>query len=232
MEHVLDNPVWNALISGNAPLANGTEGVKFFDEDVSPFVALKENTAANFGELHQLTHSNKPAIFVALSPIQIPAGWTLLHHIPGLQMVHETGLQPLPSTPILDLTSEHVPQMVALTQLTNPGPFASRTIAFGHYKGVFKGDELVAMAGQRFNPFNFTEISAVCTHPSHLGKGYARQLLIYHINKILADSCTPFLHVRGDNERAIKVYESLGFKTRTNIHFFVMKRKIDNAVKV
>jgi GNAT superfamily N-acetyltransferase len=209
MEHVLDNPVWNALMSGNASLAYGTDSVKYFDEDVSPFIALKENTAANFRELHQLTHSNKPVIFVALSPIQIPAGWTLLHHIPGLQMVHETGPQPQPSMQIVDLRSEHVSQMVALTQLTNPGPFASRTIAFGHYKGVFKGDELVAMAGQRFNPFNFKEISAVCTHPSHLGKGYARQLLIYHINKILVDSCTPFLHVRGDNERAIKVYESL-----------------------
>jgi GNAT superfamily N-acetyltransferase len=225
MEHVLDNPVWNALMSGNASLAYGTDSVKYFDEDVSPFIALKENTAANFRELHQLTHSNKPVIFVALSPIQIPVGWTLLHHIPGLQMVYETGPQPQPLIPIVDLRSEHVLQMIALTQLTNPGPFASQTIAFGHYKGIFEGSDLVAMAGQRFNPHNFKEISAVCTHPSHLGKGYARQLLIYQINKILADSCRPFLHVRGDNKRAIKVYESLGFKTRTNIHFFVMKKE-------
>ena len=48
--------------------------------------------------------------------------------------------------------------MLALTKLTNPGPFAPRTIDFGHYYGVFDGDKLVAMAGQRLHIHEYTEI--------------------------------------------------------------------------
>jgi len=41
MEHVLDNPAWNALISGNKHLYKGSEQVKYFNSEVSPFVAFK-----------------------------------------------------------------------------------------------------------------------------------------------------------------------------------------------
>jgi predicted GNAT family acetyltransferase len=106
--------------------------------------------------------------------------------------------------------------------LTNPGPFESRTITFGHYYGIFEGEKLVAMAGQRMHVFNYAEISAVCTHPDYTGKGYAAQLLQYQINRIKAASGIPFLHVRYDNDRAIKIYESLGFSTRRQVNFYVM----------
>jgi hypothetical protein len=53
---------------------------------------------------------------------------------------------------VTQLATQHVPQMLALTKLTNPGPFAARTIEFGHYCGIFNGEKLVAMAGQRLNP--------------------------------------------------------------------------------
>jgi predicted GNAT family acetyltransferase len=109
--------------------------------------------------------------------------------------------------------------MLSLTKLTNPGPFAERTIDFGHYRGIFENNELAAMAGQRLHAFNYAEISAVCTHPDHTGKGYARQLLIYQINRIIAAGEIPYLHVRSDNDRAIRVYEGLGFVTRCNMWF-------------
>ncbi|MFD2144722.1 hypothetical protein [Mucilaginibacter antarcticus] len=50
MEHVLDNPAFNALNTGNASLANGTAQVKFFDKAVSPFIgfdAIPTNTLSN-----------------------------------------------------------------------------------------------------------------------------------------------------------------------------------------
>jgi predicted GNAT family acetyltransferase len=115
--------------------------------------------------------------------------------------------------------------MLALTKLTNPGPFVEKTIDFGHYRGVFEGDQLVAMAGQRLHIFDYAEISAVCTHPDHLGRGYARQLLLHHIHRIRAASKIPFLHVRYDNYRAIKVYESLGFSKRTELFFYILQKK-------
>jgi predicted GNAT family acetyltransferase len=131
------------------------------------------------------------------------------------------------STPIVPLTNVHVPQMLALTKLTNPGPFAERTIDFGHYEGIFEGDKLVAMAGQRMHAFNYAEVSAVCTHPDHTGRGYARLLLLHQLQRIKAASDIPFLHVRYDNERAIKVYESLGFETRTEVYFYVLAKNKD-----
>jgi predicted GNAT family acetyltransferase len=63
------------------------------------------------------------------------------------------------------------------------------------------------MIGQRLHIQNFTEVSAVCTHPDFLGKGYAAALVQHQMNLILKDGQIPFLHVRADNERAIAVYE-------------------------
>ncbi len=54
MKHVLDNPAWNALISGNKRLAYGNERVRHFDKEVSPFAAFSENTADNFLLLYEL----------------------------------------------------------------------------------------------------------------------------------------------------------------------------------
>ena len=82
------------------------------------------------------------------------------------------------------------------------------------------------MAGQRLHPGNYAEISAVCTHPDYLGRGYARQLLLQQVQRIKANGETPFLHVRDDNERAINVYKSLGFEMRAQIYFYVMAKNI------
>ncbi len=223
MEHVLNNPAWNAMISGNKHLSNGNGQVRYFDKEVSPFAAFNENTADNFQQLYELLPHNGPVLFVATVATQIPTQWKVLQAINGLQMVCDiTKEQDERQAELITLTDEHIPQMLSLAKLTNPGPFAEKTINFGHYRGVFKNGNLVAMAGQRLHVFNYAEISAVCTHPDHTGKGYARQLLLNQVNRIKASSGIPFLHVRHDNERAIKVYESLGFTTRREVYFYVM----------
>ena len=115
--------------------------------------------------------------------------------------------------------------MVALADLTRPGPFGTRTIEFGHYHGIFENGKLVAMTGQRLHVGNYTELSAVCTHPDHLGKGYAASLMTHQLNLILSHGQQPFLHVRADNTRAIALYERLGFKENRGMNFYFMKRK-------
>ncbi len=222
MEHVLDNPAWNALISGNSNLSNGNDAVKYFAQDVSPFVGLKEDSIQNLKLLHSLI-PQELIVFISTKKMFFPAEWKVLQCLEGFQMIYENSkLFEEVQMEIVPLEKKHVPQMLALTKLTNPGPFAERTIDFGYYHGIFDGEELVAMAGQRLHVFEYAEISAVCTHLNYLGKGYARQLLKYQINRIKAASEIPFLHVRNDNERAIRVYESLGFETRTQIFFYVL----------
>jgi ribosomal protein S18 acetylase RimI-like enzyme len=225
MDHVLDNPAWNALISGNKHLANGSQQVKYFDKEVSPFVGLIENTPENLLLLHHTVPYNGPLGFINPVPMEIPGNWKILQTIPCLQMIHEdVSAQAEAKTALVTLTAEHIPQMLALTKLTAPGPFAERTIEFGHYTGVFDGDKLVAMAGQRLHVFDYAEISAVCTHPDYLGRGYARQLLLHQANRIKNAKGIPYLHVRNDNERAIKVYQDMGFVTRREMHFYIMMK--------
>jgi ribosomal protein S18 acetylase RimI-like enzyme len=225
MEHILDNPAWNALISGNKYLSNGNDQVKYFNKEVSPFAALKENSVGNFRLLYEALPADRIILFITPVEIKIPGPWKVLRYIKGLQMVCDTGVeQDKVQLQLMPLTDQHVVQMRALTKLTNPGPFESRTIDFGHYYGIFDDDKLVAMAGQRLHVLDYAEISAVCTHPDYASKGYARQLLLHQIHRIKAASNIPFLHVRYDNQRAIKIYESLGFSTRRAVYFYVLKK--------
>lgn len=225
MNDVLDNPAWNALISGNQLLAHGTETVKYFDKEISPFVGFRENTDAAFDELYNLITDDRTLGFISPREVQIPTAWAVLSYLPCFQMIY-TG-HPIDTDPAIKLTlltNEHIPQMLALTRLTNPGPFSERTIEFGHYYGIFDGDKLVAMAGQRMHIFKHAEISAVCTHPDYLGRGYAKALLQYQANRIIAAGDNPMLHVRFDNHRAVQVYESLGFRKRKEIYFYIIKK--------
>ena len=131
----------------------------------------------------------------------------------------ETGMHPVP------LAEEHTDAMVALAHLTKPGPFDKNTRLFGNYHGFFAGDQLIAMTGQRLHPQPYTEVSAVCTHPDHLGKKYAHALVVHQTKYILADDQIPFLHVRADNARAISVYERIGYRFERPMNFYFMKRR-------
>jgi ribosomal protein S18 acetylase RimI-like enzyme len=237
MDHVLDNPIWNALITGNAALAEGDDEVKFFPADVAPFVGLREINPHHLAQLYERVAPDRVVAIVAPTPIAIPAGWKVVLPVKALQMVYEppphASAQAPASAPqtvraepeLVPLSDQHIPAMLELTALTNPGPFYQRTILFGSYTGIFDGTELVAMAGFRMHPGDFIEVSAVCTRPSHLGRGYARTLITHLIGKIVARNCTPFLHVRADNKRAIEVYRQLGFITRHGMAINFIKKK-------
>ncbi|MBE9584455.1 GNAT family N-acetyltransferase [Mucilaginibacter sp. JRF] len=231
MIDVLSNPAWYALTTGNARLALGNSRVKYFDERVSPFVGLEDSSEDSFIELADMVN-NEEGIRLFISPVEVnvPAPWQVVACVNCYQMVWKGSA--LPSAyddEVTVLNESHIPDMLALTKLTNPGPFAMQTIEFGHYRGVFADGKLVAMAGQRLNPSPYAEISAVCTHPDHLGKGYARMLLNHHINRVTAASGIPFLHVKHDNDRAITVYKSLGFEINKELLFYVL-HKAEGAI--
>lgn len=221
----LDNPVFNALISGNKNLANGNEQAKYFANDVAPFVGLKNNSDDDFRHLYELLPDDRTVVFIKHIEQEIPKNWNVLRAFKCYQMIFNKPAVYEPTAKIVDLTNHDVPAMLSLTKLTNPGPFLERTIEFGHYRGIFDGEKLVAMAGQRIHAFNYAEISAVCTHPDYLGKGYARQLLLNQAQRIQAEGNIPYLHVLLTNERAIKVYEGIGFTIRKEMYFYVLQKK-------
>jgi predicted GNAT family acetyltransferase len=227
MEHVLNNPGWNALISGNKHLSFGNDQVRYFAANVSPFIGLRDKSDKQFKMLYDMIGHDGPVGFVTNIETETPPMWKLVQPNKAFQMIYNQPVDPpAVELEILPLTEDHIPQMLELTKLTNPGPFAQRTIDFGHYYGVFDGDKLVSMAGQRLHIGEYAEISAVCTHPDYLGRGYAKRLLLSHIHRIKTANNIPILHVRTDNHRALSVYEGLGFKVRAIIHFnILMKNK-------
>jgi ribosomal protein S18 acetylase RimI-like enzyme len=223
---LLQNPVFNALCSSDSHLSFGNERVKYFDEQVSPYAGFAEDNATGFDELYQLLPTGRRILFAKPTTVAIPEGWELQHQIKGLQFVYEIHKDiDADFSGIVPLTDEHVDEMIELVRLTRPGPFGKKTIDFGYYHGIFDNNRLVAMTGQRLHVEKHTELSAVCTHPDYLGKGYATALMQHQMQIILRNGQKPFLHVRDDNDRAIAVYERLGFVVSRPMYFYFLIRK-------
>jgi len=55
------------------------------------------------------------------------------------------------------------------------------------------------------------EISGVCTHPDHQGRGLARQLMSALLRRQMQRGQTSFLHVMADNVVARQLYARMGF---------------------
>jgi predicted GNAT family acetyltransferase len=162
-----------------------------------------------------------------MEPYQPQSGWTLVASATLLQMVCEEIQLSSPAhavTAVVELGASDVPEMIGLTTLTKPGPFNQRTHELGSYLGVRRECKLVAMAGERLKVPGFTEVSAVCTHPEHTGRGYAGLLMIEVMQRIRGQEETPFLHVREDNTRAIELYKRLGFVTRAQVQLAVLRK--------
>ncbi|HEK20989.1 MAG TPA: GNAT family N-acetyltransferase, partial [Bacteroidetes bacterium] len=223
MAHLLDNPIYNALTTGNKHLAVEAGSAFHFENDVAPFAGMKDNSLADLEAF--VEHMSDDRVYVFFTPVKldIPDHLKVLRHFQMFQMVYEgNGHTVEMDSSLTSLDDQHVEEMLALTKLTNPGPFLQRTIKFSNYTGVFADGTLVAMAGHRMQPLPYVEISAVCTHPEHTGKGHAAKLLLEQARRIIAAGKTPFLHVLQENTGAIKVYERVGFKTRIPILGYVL----------
>ncbi|GAB4024798.1 GNAT family N-acetyltransferase [Spirosoma koreense] len=224
MIHPLDNPVWSALTSGNQQFALGNQLAKYYNPQIALFVAVAEHTRAHFEALWDtIPHDQTVALFTNEQQLD-PSPWVIVNRVDGYQMLFE-GATPEPQPELVPLTEADIPQMLALTQLSPPGPFLARTIDLGGYEGIFVEDRLVAMAGRRFDSGTHVEISAVCTHPDHTGKGYARRLIDSQLWQLRAAGKIPYLHVRTDNSRAHGIYERMGFVTRSKMIIYILRKR-------
>ena len=224
IDHVLDNPVWNAMISYNGHLATGTGQVKLFPEDIGPFAGLKSLDSGSLQQLYELLCTDREVVIIIAGHVQIPGHFKVIKEGHLYQMTGEKVKQSSHDNMIVPLRKQHVPQMLELTQLTNPGPFRERTIEFGDYSGIFNSGRLIAMAGQRMHPDHYIEISAVCTHPEYTGKGYSSSLIIDQASQIANQGNIPFLHVNANNENAVRLYKKLGFAIRRQMNLYVIKK--------
>jgi ribosomal protein S18 acetylase RimI-like enzyme len=232
--HPLDNVVWHSLTTRHAAVAVAHDQARRFITEISTIGAFLEPTDRGYDSLGKLVKSGDTVNLALKEPYEgSRPEWTLVRGTPMPQMVYEGNGRELsagPSTavPILDQVLElgagDGEEMVELTTLTQPGPFARRTHELGTYIGIRKDGKLIAMAGERLKVPGYTEVSAICTHPEHTGHGYARILTTEIMRRILERGETPFLHVRHDNMRAIALYERLGFRVRVVNYHAVLRR--------
>ena len=226
--HPLENVIWKALTTRQARFAENFESARRFPHEVSPLSGFEEPGDAGYASLAGLVAPGATAAVFLNYPYDPRPGWDYTAGAPLLQMVCENGVHP-PATltarpPIVALGDSDSPEMLELTALTKPGPFGPRTHELGYFFGIRDGGKLVAMAGERLKVPGYTEVSAVCTHPDHLGKGYAAALMTEVMRSISERGEKPFLHVRSDNSRAITIYERLGFHKTWEGYFAVLRR--------
>ena len=228
MSHVLDNTIWNAITTGNKDIARVNGEAGYYHPEIAPFGAVKEYSDDNLKKFYEFLPANARVAISYEEEIKLEEKkWKVLQHMDCCQMVYEKPVDSFvteASSLIVQLEMQHVPEMLELTALTKPGPFSEKTILFGNYFGIFIDGRLAAMTGQRMNPVPYMEVSAVCTHPDHRGKGYAKALMLHVMKIILDNSFTPFLHVLTSNVNAIQLYESIGFRIRKKLFIDIVQR--------
>jgi ribosomal protein S18 acetylase RimI-like enzyme len=215
---LLDRPIWSALTTSQKYLAEGGPHALRYPEDMTPFADILDMSAASFAALGDLMSGSQVAALFTPEPVIVPDGFKVVLAEPGEQMIGSPADSPLREAEIVTLGAADVPAMLALTTLTKPGPFAARTHELGTFLGIRAGGELVAMTGERMKPGNFTEMTAVCVHPDHRGRGYAQALLSAVARQIEARGEIPFLHVFSSNTSAIALYQRQGMRIRRRLH--------------
>jgi ribosomal protein S18 acetylase RimI-like enzyme len=221
--------VWAALTTDQAGFAVVAGRARRYRPDVSLFFAVDALDNGAWDDVTTLAGAGGAALLVSPERYEIPPGWTDVLTLEGAQMVAERLVAPPGEAAIRPLSAADVPAMLGLIDVARPGPFAAGTIELGGYVGVFDGDGLVAMAGERMRFPGWTEVSAVATHPDARRRGLGA-LLTHQIARRIADAGrTPFLHVAAGNHAAQRVYERLGFATRRMMTFRVLRPPAETA---
>jgi GNAT superfamily N-acetyltransferase len=211
IEH-LNNVAWRSLIGPHARFAVGAGSARRYAPGYTPIVGVPNPKAPDFDELARICGPGEQ-LYIAGWSGMLPGGWTIDFEASVNLMVWAGDLpDESPAFETVELTPTDLPDMLALVELTHPGPFGVRTPELGDYLGIVQDGHVIAMAGERMSTGQCVEISGVCTHPVHQGRGIARLLVEQLIRRELARGALPFLNVVRTNTRAHSVYERMGFR--------------------
>ncbi len=230
---LLDNPIWNSLVTRHAHLALGEHignGLaRRYPRGIGPLSAVQEPTPEAFTDLAAIVPDGDVAVLFLDDVPEVPSGWEFLRGGTLVQMVCPT-IQASLDNAIVSMGPADTAEMVALAEITEPGPFRDETPTLGGYLGIRVDGRLAAMAGQRLSPTGFVEVSAVCTHPDYRGRGYAHALVAAVARKIHLEGRTPFLTSYESNTGAIRIYKQVGFVLRRTFQLAVLEPPSNHEV--
>lgn len=225
-----DHVVWHTLGAHHDRFATGDAALRRYRHGFPAFAAFRDPRHPDGPALARWFAPGELALLMLDVPLpkQPWPGWQLVQHKIALRH-HWHGTPPPARTPpsVMRLGARHIKAMCLLADQAGAGAlFAPRSIELGRFYGVFAGERLVAMAGDRMRVPGHREIASVCTLPEQRGRGHARALMQRLVADIVADGERPFLWVAADNP-ARHLYETLGFATSSEQRFFALRRIAD-----
>ena len=220
----IDNPFWTSLQTRHRALARGNGAWARYPPEFAPFLGIANADV----DVSDALAPGDEAFLLGVAP-QVPADWRLHAFNPLAQMICPSLVAVIDGPDIIELGDEHRIDVLALTTLVYPHYFRARTMDLGRYFGIYQDGRLAAMIGERLGTDAHQEMSAICTHPDYVGRGYARRLTAWLTNQTLVQGRLPFLHVSHQNVRAKQIYEQLGYHVRRDIPFWSLRRPIESA---
>jgi ribosomal protein S18 acetylase RimI-like enzyme len=219
----LDFPIWTALTTRQSGIAEGGALAKRFPTAIAPFAATADASPESFAALHKLMSSADVSVLFTPEAVVAPKDFEIALAATGEQMIGS----PRDATTkeeVIRLGAADAPEMLALVELTKPGPFSLRTHELGNFFGIRIDGRLAAMTGERMKPGNYTEMTAICVHPDFRRRGLAQALMSVVARQIEARGEIPFLHVFSENASAIALYKQQGMEIRRTLHVTVLKQ--------
>lgn len=215
----LDNPFWSSLRTRHRAIALGNDDWARYPPEFAPFLGVADADA----EVGDALTPGDEAFLLGVAP-PVPAGWRLRAFRPLAQMICTAPIEVVDGPEVIALGDRQRADVLALTALVYPHYFRTRTMDMGRYFGIYQDDRLAAMIGERLGTDAHQEMSAICTHPDYVGRGYARRLTALLTNDTLRQGRLPFLHVSQENLRAKSMYEQMGYRVRREIPFWSLAR--------
>lgn len=221
--HPLDNPFWSSLRSVHRSLALGDEQVCRFPPHFAPFLGIAGKAGDVTEALRRRVQPGESVLMLGVLP-ESATGFRIERHADLAQMACDVPIEEIDGPEIMPLDMRHRADVLALTALVYPHYFRPRTMELGRYFGIYRDGRLAAMIGERLGFEGGRELSAICTRPEYLGRGYARRLTAMLTNRILAEGKLAYLHVAFSNTRALQLYRQLGFRLRAELPFAALHR--------
>ncbi|MGO7207012.1 GNAT family N-acetyltransferase, partial [Rhizobium ruizarguesonis] len=111
MKHILDRPIWSALETAHADLAEGGKSARRYPVSIVPFAASADDTPESLDALENLPSQAESMILVESGPIAIPPGLAIVTEASLVQMVAERPHERLSDSRIQPLTEADAADM-------------------------------------------------------------------------------------------------------------------------